>query len=187
MSVHTSPITWFQLTALSELTTIDQINDNPNYRQIEEMSPLNAPSTQKWPNFVSVPKSWAMFWNLWENNFPIFAYFSFWDMIRFVFKMPGKLWKQKAKNSQFFCPKRYAMFWNKCKINFQIFSIFSFWSMVDFVLKIFSELGTSTTASSTLFANLIQKCYPVTKVIQTKTVQCPVGTVGSQAPHEGGI
>ena len=31
----------------------------------------------KWPNWLFVPKSCALFWNLLKNSFPIFAIFSF--------------------------------------------------------------------------------------------------------------
>ena len=120
--------------------------------------PINDTQTinQKWSNLAFVTKSFAMYRNLWKNNFSMFAILSFWNMIDCVIKILRKFIKKNQKWSYFFHSIRCAMLWNMCKINFQIFVIFSFWDMVDFLLKILSELGTLKTALR-LFANLIQK------------------------------
>ena len=71
----------FQLTTckLFQLTTCKPPTQNP----------------QKRPNLVFVPKSCAMFWNLWKNTFPIFI---LWDMVDFELKILSKLTKNLAKH-----------------------------------------------------------------------------------------
>ena len=83
-------IVGFWIKALSQLTTW-------RHPTTPHPPPSFPPSpSQKWPNWVIVPKSCAMFWKSWKNNFHTF---SFSDMIDFVLKL-GKLTKMSPYMSK---------------------------------------------------------------------------------------
>ena len=98
-----------------------------------------------------------MFWNLWKNNFPIFAVFNFLDMVVFgwhpglfsldveVTQEAQKTLKKYQKWPIVFLSQKIAMFWDLWKTIFQFLRFWIQWDMFNFEPKIHRKIYRNIT------------------------------------------